>query len=136
MPSAEALRAAYDQRSFAGYFRITSTDQARVADIRTALAAGYAVVFGTPVSNSIFNAEPGKPLGPPIGEEIIGGHAMTVVGYQPGIAWGSTNFDVVNSWGPDFCDNGYLLMTDTYLAWSETSDLWIVETGPQFSAAA
>jgi C1A family cysteine protease len=132
MPSAEALRAAFDQRFSTGYFRITSTNQARIADIRTALAAGHAVVFGTPVSNSIFNIESGKPLGPPIGEDIIGGHAMTVVGYQPGLAWGSTNFDVVNSWGSGYCDNGYLLITDTYLAWSETRDLWIVKTTPEF----
>jgi hypothetical protein len=136
MPSADAMRAAYDQRSSAGYFRITSTGTQRIVDICTAIAGGHAVVFGTCVSNSIFNANCEKPLGPPIGETIIGGHAMTVTGYTPGLAHGSVNFDIVGSWGADYGTNGYIALTDTYLAWSETSDLWIVDTAPNFAAAA
>jgi hypothetical protein len=125
MPGAAAVRAAYDQRSI--YYRITSTGAQRITDICTAVAGDHAVVFGTPVSNSIFNADPTKPLGPPIGEEIVGGHAMTVVGYKPGRVAGIVDFDIVNSWGEEWGDHGYFTMADTYLAWSETTDLWIAE---------
>jgi C1A family cysteine protease len=125
MPGAAAVRAAYDQRSI--YYRITSTGAQRITDICTAVAGGHAVVFGTPVSNAIFDADPTKPLGPPIGETIIGGHAMTVVGYKPGRITGIVDFDIVNSWGEEYGDHGYFTMSDTYLAWSETTDLWIAE---------
>lgn len=135
MPSAVAVRAAYDQRSAGGYFRISSTGAQRIDDICAAIAGGYAVVFGTPVSNAIFSTDPAKPLGPPIGETIVGGHAMTVVGYRPG-ADGTVDFDIVNSWGSDWGDGGFFTMASAYLAWDETSDLWIYENAPNFSDQA
>jgi hypothetical protein len=134
MPGADAIRAAYDQKVDVGYYRIISTGAARIEDICTAIAGGHAVLFGTRVSAAIFDAKVDKPLGPPIGETIVGGHAMAVVGYAPGIAYESVNFDVVNSWGPESNTDGFLTMTDTYLAWSETRDLWIIEHPPLFLA--
>jgi C1A family cysteine protease len=134
MPSAEAARAAYDQRS--SYFRITSTGESRIDDICRALAGGYAVVFGTLVSHSFITAGPKELREPPVDlENIAGGHAMTVVGHVTD-SDNSVIFDVVNSWGPDWCDSGYCSMSDRYLAWDETRDLWIIETAPDFSREA
>ena len=46
---------------------------------------------------------------PKSGEESIGGHAMTVIGYDDYKFGGS--FQVMNSWGEDFGDDGYVWIT-------------------------
>jgi C1A family cysteine protease len=134
MPGSEALRAAFDQKTSVGYYRIFSTGKQRVSDICTAVAGGHTVVFGTQVGMDFMTWRPGDPaLLPPSRSE--GGHALLVAGYAPGPSEASIVFDICNSWGPDYGDGGYCTMADDYLAWDETADLWIVENTPIFSAA-
>jgi hypothetical protein len=128
MPDAAAVRLGFDQITGFGYRRIDSTGAQRVADVRTALAARYLVVFGTQVSDKFARYQAGDPpLAPPgAGETILGGHALTLGGYGPGF------FDVVNSWGL-WGDAGWCQMTDAYIADARSDDFWIVETAPNFS---
>lgn len=133
MPSADSLRAAFDQKTGIGYYRISTTGAQRIEDICTAIAGGYAVVFGTLLGREFVDYTHGAaPLNPPSGE-ILGGHGLVVAGYQPGPSPSSVDFDICNSWGEDWGDAGYCAMTDTYMAWGETDDLWIVESAPEFS---
>ena len=134
MPSSAAVRAAYDQKTSVGYYRINSSDQQRVEDVKAALAAGYLVVFGTQVSN-LFEAYAAS--SPPLtvpgkSEVILGGHALTIVGYEV-LPDGATIFEVLNSWGDFYGDHGYCKFTSEYVAWSESQDFWIVEAMPDFS---
>jgi C1A family cysteine protease len=132
MPSKEAFRQAIDQKVSIGYYRIDSVGQRRIDDICTAVANGYVVIFGTTVGSNFVSYTPGAPaLEPPA--DTLGGHALGVVGYKPGPKPGSVDFDIVNSWGPEYGDGGYCAMSDAYLAWDATSDLWIVESGPDFA---
>jgi C1A family cysteine protease len=130
-PSSAAVRSAFDQLGGLGYFRIDSTGAQRVCDVRTANAAGYTVVFGTEVSNKFAEFKPDSaPLDPPsAGETILGGHALLAAGYDTDFIW------IVNSWGLDYGINGWLKMTDAYIADDCSADFWIIETAPNFLEA-
>lgn len=113
-PPWEAYREGYDARGVAGYRRVTT-----LAEIRQAIAAGHAVVGGTDVGESIFQAGDGGIYAPPSGEEVIGGHALTVVGYD------ANSFDLVNSWGPGWGkQGGFFRCTPGFMG--GFSDLWLV----------
>lgn len=129
MPPSAAFRAAFDQHSPTVYKRITVAGAARIAQIKGALAAGYLVTFGTLVSDSFARNEIGTaPLTPPAGSDpIAGGHALCAVGYQ------ADTFDVVNSWSADWGDRGFCRFSADYLAWSQTTDLWLVQEAPAYS---
>jgi C1A family cysteine protease len=132
MPGSDAIWQAVDQKISVGYHSIASSGQRRIEDICTAVAGGHLVVFGTIVGNDFVNWRLGAPaLTPPT--DVLGGHALCVTGYRPGPTPGSVDFDICNSWGPEYGDNGYCTMSNAYLAWGETRDLWIVESASDFS---
>lgn len=128
-PSWVAKRAALDQSRPPVYRRIYSSGAERVTDVKRALSLGHLVCFGTDVSVTFASSGFRQigPVDPPVGQAIAGGHAMCVVGYD-----GDT-FDVVNSWGEGWNRGGYVALSADYLAWSQTRDLWIVESAPVFS---
>lgn len=138
MPSAEAMRAAFDQRLTAeatksdvvSYERIASTGASRINDVMRAISMGRLVVFGTDVSHAFcsdMTANGGKEMKPPADTDIAGGHAMCFGGYN------ASGVDVLNSWGHDFGQSGWLRMSWDYVTWARTSDLWIVERAPIYS---
>jgi C1A family cysteine protease len=120
-PSLQAQRQALGHK-IGGFYRIKSSDSARLDEIVLALRAKHPVVFGTLV-NSSFRATNGPFTIDKPGETTIGGHAMIVVGYIDGM------FKVKNSWGPSWRDHGYCFMTPSYLSWVETQDLWVPTLG-------
>jgi hypothetical protein len=131
-PPEDVFSKAFDQKAKNGspaYFRIDSTGNDRILDIKRAIAAGHAVVFGTLVSNDFVsgNFDPSKPLPPPINQSIAGGHALTVGEYNGG------NNGIVNSWNRTFGVQGWCSFSDEYLAWDESADFWIIDTAPVFS---
>lgn len=133
-PGETALRAAYDQRQPTEYRKITETGEDRLDMIRGALAARHLVCFGTDVTEDFCegDSKPGVPVRVPSkSAKIAGGHALAIVGYDA-----AGNFDIANSWGTDFCDQGFFTMAPEYLKWSASSDFWIVEVAPIFSGGA
>lgn len=124
MPPFQAFMSAHSRRG-GGYFRISEQDDARITAVKRAIASGLPVTFGTQVSHKFLDATGSKTITKPeTFEPIAGGHAMCIVGYET-LAQG-TLFEVVNSWGQGWRDNGFFRMTDEYLCWSFTSDLWCV----------
>ncbi len=122
-PNQYALRAAFDQRAPTSYRRIFETGSARVDMIKRAIAAHHLVVFGTLIGEEMRNPAPGAVLGIPVGP-ILGGHCMAVYGYDGDV------FNVVNSWGMAWSEDGCVKMSADRLAWPETQDLWTVEAAP------
>jgi C1A family cysteine protease len=51
-----------------------------------------------------------------VGEKLLGGHAMCVVGYN------AEGFIVRNSWGDDWLDNGYCMFP--YSDWGMQWEVW------------
>ena len=81
---------------------------------KNAIYYDYPLVFGVGVTESLYSKNSENVVGisedglwnPGQNEEQLGGHAMTIVGYDDFKFGGS--FRVVNSWGKEFGDNGYL----------------------------
>lgn len=133
-PPLDVLSLAYDQRAQNGvpaYLRIDTSGNERIIDIKRAIAAGHAVVFGTQVSNDFVsgNFDPTRPLSPPLNQSIAGGHALTLGEYD------RDDFTGPNSWGESFGLRGWFRFTAEYLAWDESSDFWILDTAPAFSSS-
>lgn len=130
MPSFAALHASHDQKSPTVYRRISGSGMGRVQEIKAAVAAGFAVVFGTEVEEYFLeNDLPPGPMRPPAAPTLLG-HAMTVVGYAGDV------FDIANSWGEDFGDRGLCYFHASYLESPLTRDVWIVESAPTYSGGA
>jgi C1A family cysteine protease len=124
-PAFNAYMSAHSRRG-GGYFRISESGSDRVRAIKTALCAGLPVVFGTRVGKSFLESKGPKIIDrPPATESIAGGHAMAIIGYE-GHDEHSTLFEVVNSWTPEWRDQGFCQLTEQYITWTFTSDLWCV----------
>ncbi len=85
-----------------------SDNSFRINSIKKSLAEGYPVLLCMVVPESFYN--PGRVWYPtssdsgPSGDH--GRHAMCIVGYDNNKAGGA--FRVLNSWGPNWADNGYV----------------------------
>lgn len=126
MPPTRAFRAAFDQRSPTHYRRIYGTGAAKIDEVKHAISLGHAVVFGIDVDRDFVDGrfDPTVPLDP-TRSSVVGGHAMTVVGYS-----GDT-FDICNSWGTDFGDDGFFAASADFIV--ESRDDWAVESAPHYS---
>lgn len=76
-----------------------------------ALAAGFPVAIGVQISDA-WDAVPGGTLPLP-GAPIVGGHAVTLVGYKR--SGMKVMFRLRNSWGESWGDGGYAWMPSEYL---------------------
>ena len=91
-------------------FEFIQTYNSRFVDnVKKSLANNYPVIIGSDVKESLFNVNKyssGDAVwSPSENEPVKGGHAMTVIGYDDFKNGGS--FEIVNSWGTDWGDNGY-----------------------------
>lgn len=124
LPSLKAMREATGHRIHS-YYRVRETGDDRCDSVLQALRGNHPVVFGTLVDKPFCNNPGSNPVGIPAGA-TVGGHAMIVVGYTGG------NFIVKNSWGNGWGDKGFWYMKPEYLAWSQTTDLWVPTSGSTF----
>lgn len=104
------------------YLSVNQTEQ----DIKTCLAAGYPVVFGFTVY-SAFESEEVASTGilpmPTPSDECLGGHAVSIVGYDDS----RQLFTIRNSWGADWGANGYFYMPYAYVTNRQLADdFWTV----------
>jgi C1A family cysteine protease len=106
------------------YFRINNTN---ILNLKSCFYEGYPFVFGFSVYTSFMSNQVAKtgmvPLPNP-SENLLGGHAVTCVGYDDD----RHVFICRNSWGVGWGDKGYFYMpynylTDTNLA----SDFWVIK---------
>jgi hypothetical protein len=89
-----------------GHYRIGGGDIATLA--RSSLSKGFPVFFAMPVDGAFLTLHDGSVYDGPIGE-ILGNHAMCLVGYEPGA------FLVANSWGIDWGAGGFCRISDACL---------------------
>lgn len=126
LPSLKAMRAATGHRIHS-YYRINETGSDRVDAILDALRAKHPVVFGTAVTRAFTQKRDGETVGPPEGQATVGGHAMMLCGYDR-----TKGFLMHNSWGKGWGDGGFCYLSEEYLAWSGTSDIWVPTKGMMF----
>lgn len=122
-PTPECYESALKNRSVS-YIRV----QHDLGKILAVLNYGYPIAFGFTVYESFESAEvaeTGEMPMPQPGEEILGGHAVVLVGYIPQ----TEQFIVRNSWGENWGDEGYFYMPkDFLLDPSACSDFWTINT--------
>lgn len=122
-PPKRALLAALDNR-VTSYARV----QRGVPNMRRVLAQGDTVVFGISVYESFESDRVAMngivPL-PAADEELLGGHAVLMVGYDHG----RKCFKVRNSWGPDWGDRGHFWLPYEYVRDPDLSDdFWTLKS--------
>ncbi len=121
-PPVEAYMEAVKHRAIQ-YRRVSQT----LEDIKAVLAAGFPIVFGITVYES-FESEKVAATGhvpmPSKNEQILGGHALVLVGALDD----TKEFIVRNSWSNTFGDNGYIYLPYDYVTNSDlASDFWVVQ---------
>lgn len=108
-------------RSIGEYSRIengvTATQQ-----IKYALMKGWPVMLGMRVGEMLRTLQPGDvyPYKNTSTNKSIGGHEMLIVGYD------GDDFIVENSWGSDWCDNGYFRCRASVI-YVDMIDVWVVK---------
>jgi C1A family cysteine protease len=120
-PSNSAVRAATPNTRDFKYLSVDTT----LTAIRQCLHAGFPIIFGMEVYES-FETEHVATTGivpmPNKGsEELLGGHAVTLFGYNDI----KKQFIVMNSWGASWGDKGYFYLPYDYLPYM--SDLWTMK---------
>ena len=120
-------RLAFKQRLVTGTARITSIGAKLIAELKTALAAGYLVVFGTQVDMAFENLGRDA-VWPGCKGQSLGGHCMLVTGFRT--INGRTQFRIRNSWGTGWCDNGSCWFDEA--ATVGFDDVWVVSAAPKY----
>jgi C1A family cysteine protease len=95
--------------------------------VKSALAAGFPVLIGISVYAS-FESDPVARTGvvpmPTPREQLLGGHALLLVGYDDA----TQRFTTRNSWGTGFGDHGYVYLPYAYVTSPQlASDFWIIK---------
>jgi hypothetical protein len=94
-------------KSYLTLFPLGAHSDLKVAATIKELHHGRPVVVGMNITKSFYELGKDGLWTPQPDEVYTGGHAMCVVGYDNLIK----QFEILNSWGPDFGDNGYLYMS-------------------------
>lgn len=102
-PSATYVRAARNKNITYGSVPKT------LVDLKTRLAAGFPIMFGVLVYENFFDNDNGD-IPMPEGE-VLGGHALVLVGYNDS----TSKFTFRNSWGTGWGDGGYGTIPYDYL---------------------
>lgn len=117
------------------YAKIASVADAKILDVRRALAAGYPVMVALRITQEFVDGQ-GIIDQPRITDPIIGGHMVALVGYEPDRnLYGQTLFRVLNSWGDRWADDGFGWITEGYLRSGYASDLYVVRAWERIQKA-
>jgi C1A family cysteine protease len=125
-PPAKATKDAHKHK-IASYSRLTGGN-----DYRACLTEGYPVCFGFSVFES-FESETVAQTGivpmPRKTEQMLGGHAVVLIGYDNNFKGRGPYFEVRNSWGTGWGDDGNFWMPSAYVESPNLSDdFWTLRT--------
>lgn len=101
-----------------------------IATMKSVLAMGYLVGFGFQVYDYFMSSDMAKkavlPV-PGVNEQLQGGHAVALVGYDDA----KNAFLVRNSWGTSWGLGGYFWMSYDYVKNTAlASDFWVIQSAP------
>lgn len=120
-PSPQSYNHALNHQAIT-YYAVAQTP----TSIKGALAEELPVVFGFSVYSSFYDVgSDGLVPMPRYTEQLLGGHAVTLVGYDDT----TRRYIVQNSWGTHWGDKGFCYMPYDYVHnASLADDFWVVET--------
>jgi len=135
-PPTEALQEAIDcaptpneASDVVRYRRIWSVGDARIDEIKLAIANDRLVIQGADITREMADFGHGFHVfdTPKSWEEIAGGHAWPLVGYDDE----RRIIEGAGSWGDEVHDDGFHWITYDFAAY-HSRDLWVVEFAPTF----
>lgn len=116
----------YTEATKFGALTYATFDTSSKADMLTAvkrtLVAGYPVIAGFTCYSNIWNAVRG--VIPEANGQVIGGHAVLLVGYDDR----TNRIKFKNSWTSAWGDNGYGYLSYNFFLKGNVSDLWAIYT--------
>lgn len=118
-PSWNAYMRGYSRRDGI-YVTIQEEGVERLKAIETAIDAELPVGFGTDVNVDYLDDEgPDVVYHPAKNDEIAGGHAQTIIGYD------KDTYKVLNSWGNEWRTGGTVRMDKGYMLWKNSRDFQV-----------
>lgn len=130
-PPIKAYKEASDN-TIVTFYRIKSNGQNRVDEIISAIKSNHPVVFGTLVNRSFCESANVQTFDIPSGA-TVGGHAMVCTGFKS--ENGEVKFLIRNSWGTGWGNAngmpGHCWMSEKYMTWQYTEDLWVPTDMPE-----
>ena len=105
-----------------GFYRLVSYGKQLADEIELAVRTNHPVVFGTPVSEDFKQYRGGGDVFSRPANDV-GRHAMIIVGVR--YVNGERQFLLRNSWGKDWGEDGHAWVTEDYITWDETQDMWV-----------
>ncbi len=126
-PPLRAYKEGLDNKVLEAY-RVAGGPQERCDGVEAAVRANHAIVFATAVDNAYEGYNGGNKVWMPP-SSWAGYHAQIITGVRRN-ANGGREFLVRNSWGANWGQNGHIWIDESYVGWTETSDLWVVTTVP------
>ena len=125
-PKLRCYRRAYDQRALE-FFRILSSGQDRIDEVKAALSNNWPVIFGMPVDKAFLQHRGSDPIMSLNPAEIVGGHMMTVVAWDGAVM-------VDNWWGEDWgYGDGFGRISDDLFGSYVVGDIYVVKAAPLYS---
>lgn len=94
-------------------------------DIMSAICEGFPVVIGLALYESFESekvAKTGQVPMPKRNERMVGGHAVTVIGFDRR----AQRFELANSWGNGWGDNGFFTIPFGYVSEDLAADAWVL----------
>jgi hypothetical protein len=121
-PSVRAYHEANDYK-VSDFYRITSTGRPRVDAVEAAIKSNHPVVFGSQVGPELmtYNGKSDAAFACP--KEMAGRHAMLWCGFR--VRDGKREFMMRNSWGDKWGLGGHAWMSEDYVSWDQTMDIWV-----------
>jgi len=107
---------------FTKLFTPEDSKQIKIKEVKKALINGYPVVIAMNILKSFTQMKPGEQQWySKVGSQVpVGGHALVVIGFDEL----KNAFEVMNSWGTEWADNGYAYINyndfDTYARYGFT----------------
>lgn len=104
----EDIRESNSIIDFTDYHKIFDRDEDEeynVNAVKQALSENHPVLIGMNLPRSFYDIGSDGILTTVDGESTVGGHAMTIIGYDDNMLGGC--FEIVNSWGEDWGNNGF-----------------------------
>lgn len=103
------------------YYRIMSTGEARLQELRRAIASGYVPVFGMDIDDAY------DYLG---NDDYVPGGAVRGSHYQCLIGYSARKFRVLNSWGSGWAQNGMGWLPNTWMVSDSIRDVYVFKLAP------
>lgn len=120
-PSHEAYREAYDSKFSFEYLRLDAEDgDEAVRQVKSCVVGGFPVSFGMLVPRSFQHLGSHDLVELWEGEQMVGGHAMTVTGYD------ARGVYVHNSWGKSWGNAGHCRLSWDFFRSGWVDDKWAV----------